>query len=455
MPRPLPLPSCFSSPRRFLPLAALLAGLAQPALAAGEAPPPELASLAARAAGGDLDAARALRAAGPAGLSALVDAAVPEPGRIDEGSGTPSAARGGARFGELPYRQALDLVCAQVDCHASRLYWHTDFEAARREAARSGKPILSLRLLGRLDEELSCANSRFFRLLLYSDPAVSAAMRERVVLHWSSERPVPKVTVDYGDGRRLVGTVTGNSVHYLLDARGRLVDALPGLHAPHRFLAWVEEGARRATEWAPLADTELLARVRAEHARAAGALADSLVGGLRELGWDEGAARAAWQAAEPPALAEGADEPAPTAADAAPLAVAKSMAELPVLAALGMPPPAPRPELAVAQLARSGAWRAALAPESVSLVLARAPAHPRDGLEGALERLRESVSEDGLRNEAFLHRRIHERLAASAALPDWRAFNAWVYAELFLTPAGDPWLGLAPSELLSAVQPAS
>src|SRR5687768_12672349 len=197
------MPSSLPSSRRFVLLAALLLGLAQPARAAGEASRADLASLAARAAGGDLDAARALRAAGPAGLSALVDAAVPASGRNEGWIEGWSEGRAGARFAELPFRQALDLVCAQVDCHASRLYWHTDFEAARREAERRGKPILSLRLLGRLDEELSCANSRFFRLLLYSDPAVSAALRERVVLHWSSERPVPKVTVDYGDGRRL------------------------------------------------------------------------------------------------------------------------------------------------------------------------------------------------------------------------------------------------------------
>src|SRR5688572_1153523 len=193
MPRSLP-PS-----RRFVPLAALLLGLAQPALAAGEASQVDLAALAARAAGGDLDAARALRAAGPAGLSALVDAAVPASGRI-EGR---IEWRAGARFAELPFRQALDLVCAQVDCHASRLYWHTDFEQARRAAERSGKPILTLRLLGRLDEELSCANSRFFRLILYSNAEVSKLLRERFILHWQTVRPVPKVTIDFGDGRKL------------------------------------------------------------------------------------------------------------------------------------------------------------------------------------------------------------------------------------------------------------
>ena len=433
MPRPLP------SPRRLVPLAALLLGLAQPAISAGAAPPPELAAIAARAAGGDLDAARELRAVGPDGLSALVDAAVPAPGR----------------FGELPFRQALDVVCAQVDCFASRLYWHTDLEAARREAERGGRPILSLRLLGRLDEELSCANSRFFRLLLYSDPRVAAALRERFVLHWSSERPVPKVTVDYGDGRRLVGTVTGNSVHYLLDSRGRLIDALPGLHTPHRFLAWVEEGARRAGVAAKLSDGELLARLRDDHASAAAATERSLVAGLQGLGWGEDAARAAWRAAEPAALGVAGAERAPTAADASPLALTKSAAELPVLAALGMPAPAQPLALAVVQIAGTEAWRAELAAESVELVLARAPELARADADGALERLRDSVAQDGLRNEAFLHRRVHERLAASASLPDWRTFNAWVYAELFLTPAGDPWLGLAPGELLSAVRPAS
>lgn len=54
---------------------------------------------------------------------------------------------------------ALDAVGGQRDCYASRLFWHKDFEAAKSEAQRTGKPILSLRLLGNLDEELSCANS--------------------------------------------------------------------------------------------------------------------------------------------------------------------------------------------------------------------------------------------------------------------------------------------------------
>src|ERR1044071_382443 len=131
---------------------------------------------------------------------------------------------------------ALDQICQQRDCYASELYWHTDLEKAKAAARASGKPILSLRLLGKLDEELSCANSRFFRITLYANEQVSRLLRERFILHWQSVRPVPKVTIDFGDGRKLERTLTGNSIHYVLDSDARPIDALPGLYGPGAFL---------------------------------------------------------------------------------------------------------------------------------------------------------------------------------------------------------------------------
>jgi len=130
----------------------------------------------------------------------------------------------------------------------AHLYWHTELEAAHGEARRTGRPILSLRLLGRLDEELSCANSRMFRTVLYPDPAVSRLLRESFVLHWSSERPAPVIRIDMGDGRTLTRTITGNSVHYVLDSRGRPVDAIPGLYSAARFRAELEESLDVARE---------------------------------------------------------------------------------------------------------------------------------------------------------------------------------------------------------------
>ncbi len=152
---------------------------------------------------------RVLRPQGPRGLEAWLKAKGP-------GASADASAE-------------LDAVCRQKDAHTSLLYWFTELPAATEEAQRTGKPILSLRLLGNLDEELSCANSRFFRKMVYPDPRVNAVLRERFVLHWQSVRPVPIITIDFGGGKKLTQTITGNSVHLVLDETGRPVDALPGL----------------------------------------------------------------------------------------------------------------------------------------------------------------------------------------------------------------------------------
>src|SRR5688572_12549860 len=53
---------------------------------------------------------------------------------------------------------AIDEVAAQrYACH-SRLYWYTDLNQAKQVAAKEKKPILSLRMLGNLNEDFSCAN---------------------------------------------------------------------------------------------------------------------------------------------------------------------------------------------------------------------------------------------------------------------------------------------------------
>src|ERR1044071_4683126 len=131
---------------------------------------------------------------------------------------------------------ALDTVAQQKNSYLAGLYWHTDLESAKKAANESGKPILTLRLLGKLTDELSCANSRFFRTVLYSNAEVASVLRERFVLHWQSVRPAPTITIDFGDGRKLERTITGNSIHYVLDSDGRPIEALPGLYGPQAFL---------------------------------------------------------------------------------------------------------------------------------------------------------------------------------------------------------------------------
>ena len=119
-----------------------------------------------------------LRAAGPAGLQNLFELYGPEIERHIANPlepATPEWQRLSA---------ALDAVSQQKDSYLSGLYWYTDLAQAEAAAKSSGKPILSLRLLGKLNEEFSCANSRYFRTVLYSNADVSQALRERFVLHW-------------------------------------------------------------------------------------------------------------------------------------------------------------------------------------------------------------------------------------------------------------------------------
>ena len=63
------------------------------------------------------------------------------------------------------------------------------------------------------------------------------------MLHWKSVRPVPKITIDFGDGRVVERTITGNSIHYVLDADGTVIDAVPGLYGPKAFLERLDEAA--------------------------------------------------------------------------------------------------------------------------------------------------------------------------------------------------------------------
>ncbi len=383
----------------------LLACAALPVL-----PTPAALTVAARAAldtdPGTAGAAIAtLRAAGPAGLDAFL---------AIHGAELPATANAGD-----PRAAALDAICAQRHCAASHLFWFTDLDAARAEARRTGRPILSLRLLGRLDEDASCANSRYFRTLLYSDPAIADVLRSRFVLHWQSARPIPRVTIDYGDGRREQRTITGNSVHLVLDTDGAVVDAIPGLYAPAVFLRHVEDAARFAATISALPKADRAARVQERHANA-----------LVQIARIDGANQA-----EAPALS--ADR----------LAMTKSLVERPLLKAVAG---APGPDTRV--VSAPPVPRAALSANARAFVVAEAQ---RRGADPArmLADLRRTLARDTDTNES-LRLQVHAGLA-SGAPTDPDAFTSWVYANVFRAPLEDPTMGLTPSTAFLALDASS
>jgi hypothetical protein len=162
-----------------------------------------------------------LRALGPAGLSQLIS-------RYESTH-------------DVSLIPLIDQVAAQKNAITSRLFWYTSLSEAKAAAVAQNKPILYLRMLGHLSDEYSCANSRFFRTVLYADPSVSSFLSENFILVWESQRPVPIVTIEFPDGRKLRRTLVGNSIHYVLDKNGRIIDALPGLYSPDRFKTILKE----------------------------------------------------------------------------------------------------------------------------------------------------------------------------------------------------------------------
>ena len=217
-------------------------------------------------------------------------------------------------------RAQLDALCKQRDCHASQLYWHTDLAKAQAEAQASNKPILSLRLLGNLDEELSCANSRFFRVALYPNAEVSQYLRERYVLHWESVRPAPVMTIDFGDGRQLKRTVTGNSIHYVLDAKGRPLEALPGLYGPQAFLQHLQRAEGLWKQTAHLQEGEYQQALRTYHQQRLEAIQTNWTQDLQTAGIKD-----------VPELQALPDSTTPNAVDAAPIALTKALVEIPLV----------------------------------------------------------------------------------------------------------------------------
>lgn len=320
---------------------------------------------------------------------------------------------------------AIDSVAGQKDAWASHLFWHTDLEAAKREARASNKTILSLRLLGRLDSDLSCANSRFFRTVLYSDPNIASLLRDRFVLHWQSVRPVPIVTIDFGDGRVLKQTVTGNSIHYALDSDGNVIDGLPGMNSPAAFLNWLGAMSSRSSQ---LNHAQLSNNIRAEWTD------DLIKVGLIELPYAQA-------------------KPDAKAAEAGRLSRSKTSYEAVVLRFV-----APDPELLEATAADRGWERlAALHPENKSisdrsLALIRtkfADEISDESIEKAIERLRDDVALDTIRNRYAMKAKLHDMLALWKL--DLDSFNDRVYTELFATPPSDPWLGLSPDNIFGAI----
>lgn len=74
------------------------------------------------------------------------------------------------------------------------------------------------------------------RTVLFSDDAVAKAINDKFEPVWVSVRPVPTVTIDFGNGKKITRTLHGNVASYVLAADGSIVDILPGLYEPQQYI---------------------------------------------------------------------------------------------------------------------------------------------------------------------------------------------------------------------------
>ncbi len=385
-----------------------------------------------------------------------------------------------ARYDTLPAGPAKDQLAVEIDRVAhqkyatvSRLYWHTDFAEAQAAARASERPILHLRMLGRLDEDLSCANSRLFRATLYANREVSAFLRDHFVLYWSSERPVPRVTIDYGDGRKLERTTTGNSAHYVLDADGNVLDVLPGVYAPTAFtkelkaslalaarvhgtsaderarlIVAYHEAEQEAVQsaWKMLANTPYLpstgtlltqARVDSELAiaqRATMSKAAIEISDLQVIAPE--IALEAWPESEV-AMWASAGQRLYGIGDLKPTLGARFIggirgARRGVRTAETPPPPRVLDDASRALVTRLH--------EAVPAKLRGT----REQTKAMIARLEQNLVADSALNQLRLRPQIAAEIVRLGGRADFATLNTWVYAHVFRTPKTDPWLGLLP-----------
>jgi hypothetical protein len=412
----------------------LLFGSVNGVLAAGGSGASPLAAKAISENAGEAAAAiPELRRMGPAGLDALFTEYAED--IRQHAAGTDADPARWARIAT-----ALDQVAQQRNAFTSHLYWYTDLEQAKLLAAEIKRPILSLRLLGNLTDEFSCANSRFFRTALYANPAIADYLRANYILYWSSERAAPRITIDYGDGRKLERTITGNSIHYVLDANGAPVDALPGLYGPGAFLRELVRDAALVKSVSGKADDQRFALLLAYHQQR-----------MKE-------STAAWRAdlvaagvnPRDPRLQAGQD---PGAVDAAPRAITKAVVEFDVLKSITTD------TRRLESLTDLQAWSkiasrhfgdAALHANSYRLIreemfpgrVGPLPAGEANTLDAAIRKFMLNIALDTVRNEYLLRAQMHAWFVADGGYADLATLNSRVYAQLFLTPSTDPWLGL-------------
>jgi hypothetical protein len=117
-----------------------------------------------------------------------------------------------------------------------KVHWHKDMAAATEAAKKSGKPILFFAMLGNLDDKFCWTNARLARAVLFSDQKIANYIDEQFEPAWQALRPVPKVSIDFGNGQVINRTLHGNIATFVCAPDGTVVDVIAGMNSSVKYL---------------------------------------------------------------------------------------------------------------------------------------------------------------------------------------------------------------------------
>lgn len=233
------------------------------------------------------------------------------------------------------------------------------------------------------------------RAVTLSNPEVIKFLTNEVVPYWESVGPVPKVTIELGDGRVIKRTLGGNIVTYLLSSSGEVYDAFPGIYTPETYLSEI-----RKTMGALDSHSDILAWHRQELAVAA-------------------------------------------KTEETRITMSKAVVESPLLKALGGSEPSNRPKDTTTAFQNYTARlqdiskRAASVSELRSSVLSNVSSNDPDEIG------REAVAIDSRNNLKLIRPVVHLLFSSYKKLPDLQQCRDQIYEDILHIPIHDPYLGLA------------
>lgn len=86
--------------------------------------------------------------------------------------------------------------------------------------------------------------------MLFSVPEVANYINQNFEPAWVNVRAVPRITVDFGNGRKIFRTVNGNVASYVCTPTGKVIDVIPGIYQKEDYLRALKE-VRRVFDCAP------------------------------------------------------------------------------------------------------------------------------------------------------------------------------------------------------------